>query len=37
LAQKLRDLGYENAWALEGGFQAWQNAGLPVQSKRAAA
>jgi rhodanese-related sulfurtransferase len=37
LAQKLRELGYKNASALEGGFQAWQNAGLPVESKREAA
>jgi len=37
LAQKLRELGHENVWALQGGFQAWQNAGLPVESKRAAA
>ena len=37
LAQRLRELGYENVWALQGGFQAWQNAGLPVESKRAAA
>ncbi|PYV84091.1 MAG: hypothetical protein DMG93_06145 [Acidobacteria bacterium] len=37
MAQKLQQHGYKDVWALEGGFQAWQNAGLPVQSKRAAA
>jgi rhodanese-related sulfurtransferase len=37
LAQKLLDRGYINVWALQGGFHAWQNAGYPVQSKRAAA
>jgi rhodanese-related sulfurtransferase len=36
LAQKLQDRGYQ-AYALKGGFQAWQNAGLPVESKRSAA
>ena len=24
LAQRLRELGHENAWALQGGFQAWR-------------
>jgi rhodanese-related sulfurtransferase len=37
LAQKLLDRGYKNAYALKGGFHAWQNAGLPVESKRSAA
>lgn len=32
--QKLQERGYENAWALQGGFQEWQNAGLPVETKR---
>jgi len=36
LAQKLQQRGYQ-AYALKDGFQAWQNAGLPVESKRAAA
>ncbi|PYI58134.1 MAG: hypothetical protein DMC59_09205 [Verrucomicrobia bacterium] len=37
MAQKLREHGYKNVWALQGGFRAWQNAGLPVDSKREAA
>jgi rhodanese-related sulfurtransferase len=37
LAQKLRDRGYKNVWALKGGFHAWQNAGFPIRSKQQAA
>jgi rhodanese-related sulfurtransferase len=37
LAQKLHERGYKNVWALQGGFDAWGNAGLPVESKEAAA
>ena len=29
--------GYRNVWALQGGFNAWLNAGFPVESKREAA
>jgi rhodanese-related sulfurtransferase len=32
VAQKLIDLGYPNVQALLGGFAAWQQAGLPVES-----
>jgi 3-mercaptopyruvate sulfurtransferase SseA len=31
----LKAKGVENAAALLGGFAAWQNAGLPVESKAA--
>jgi rhodanese-related sulfurtransferase len=37
LAQKLLELGYKNVWALKGGFDAWLNAGFPVERKRQAA
>jgi rhodanese-related sulfurtransferase len=37
LAQKLLERGYRNVWALQGGLQAWEEAGLPVESKRRAA
>jgi rhodanese-related sulfurtransferase len=37
LAQKLLQQGYRHVWALQGGFQAWLNAGFPVESKREAA
>jgi rhodanese-related sulfurtransferase len=33
LAQKLRERGYSNAWALTGGLDAWKKAGLPLESK----
>jgi rhodanese-related sulfurtransferase len=36
LAQKLRDRGYQ-AWALQGGFEEWQRAKLPVEQKLKAA
>jgi rhodanese-related sulfurtransferase len=36
VAQKLREHGYQ-AWALEGGFDAWREAGLPLESKQKAA
>jgi rhodanese-related sulfurtransferase len=28
---------YKDVWALQGGFDAWQDAGLPVESKQKAA
>jgi len=37
VAQELRDRGDQNVWALEGGFDAWVNAGLPVEPKQKAA
>jgi rhodanese-related sulfurtransferase len=37
LAQKLLERGYRQVWALRGGFDAWRNAGYPVESKRQAA
>jgi len=37
LAQKLQQRGYKDVYALEGGFDAWQQAGLPVEPKRQAA
>jgi rhodanese-related sulfurtransferase len=36
VAQELRDSG-RNAWAIEGGFDAWVEAGLPVETKEKAA
>jgi len=36
LAQKLREGGYQ-AYALQGGFDAWNAAGLPVERKSRAA
>jgi rhodanese-related sulfurtransferase len=37
LARKLQEHGYDQAWALIGGFDAWQKAGLPVDRKEKAA
>jgi len=37
LAQKLQERGYERVWALKGGLDAWQKAGLPVETKAKAA
>jgi rhodanese-related sulfurtransferase len=37
LAQNLRQQGYKNTWALQGGLDAWRNAGLPLDSKPKAA
>jgi rhodanese-related sulfurtransferase len=37
LAQKLLQRGYKNVWALQGGLDAWRNAGLPLQTKERAA
>jgi rhodanese-related sulfurtransferase len=37
LVQKPQQHGYQDVWALQGGFQALQAAGLPVESKRQAA
>lgn len=31
VAQTLRDKGYQNAQALEGGYAAWKEAGLPLE------
>jgi rhodanese-related sulfurtransferase len=31
VALRLRELGYERAFAVIGGFDAWEHAGLPVQ------
>jgi rhodanese-related sulfurtransferase len=31
VAQTLREKGYENAEALEGGYAAWKEAGLPLE------
>jgi rhodanese-related sulfurtransferase len=31
IARKLRENGYEHAEALEGGYAAWKDAGLPVE------
>jgi rhodanese-related sulfurtransferase len=37
LALKLQQRGYKNVWALQGGFDAWKKAGLPLAPKRQAA
>ncbi len=34
MALFLRERGYK-AWALKGGFQAWVEAGFPLQAKKA--
>jgi rhodanese-related sulfurtransferase len=36
LAQKLQERGYK-AYALQGGFDGWKDAGYPVDKKRQAA
>jgi len=36
LAQKLREQGYQ-AFALVGGYDAWKQAGMPVEQKARAA
>ncbi len=33
-AETLVKLGYTNVWTLEGGMQAWQAAGFPLQDKQ---
>jgi rhodanese-related sulfurtransferase len=33
VAQQLRDQGFTEAYALEGGFDAWQAEGGPVEPK----
>jgi rhodanese-related sulfurtransferase len=33
VAQKLRDQDFDEAYALQGGFDAWQAAGGPVEPK----
>lgn len=33
VAQTLRDKGYKNAEALEGGYTAWTDAGLPTEPR----
>ena len=35
MAQELIKMGYKDVYALEGGFDAWRQAGLPVESKDA--
>jgi rhodanese-related sulfurtransferase len=37
LAQKLRQHGFRNAWALKDGYDAWIEAGLPLEQKAQAA
>jgi rhodanese-related sulfurtransferase len=37
LAQKLREQGFQNVRALQGGLDAWLEAGLPVERKQKAA
>jgi rhodanese-related sulfurtransferase len=37
LAQNLRERGYGHVWALEGGLEAWEDAGLPLAPKEQAA
>jgi rhodanese-related sulfurtransferase len=32
-AEKLVSLGYTNIWNLEGGFNAWENEGLPIEGR----
>jgi rhodanese-related sulfurtransferase len=29
-ADSLQRMGYRNVWSMDGGFRAWQDAGLPV-------
>ncbi|MGZ5437022.1 MAG: rhodanese-like domain-containing protein [Pyrinomonadaceae bacterium] len=33
MAQELRQAGYKTARALEGGWKAWQETGLPVEPR----
>jgi rhodanese-related sulfurtransferase len=37
LAQKLLEHGYKDVYALKGGFDAWQQADLPLERKQEAA
>jgi len=37
LAQQLQQRGYDQVWALIGGFDAWQKGGLPTERKEKAA
>jgi rhodanese-related sulfurtransferase len=37
LARELHERGYEQVWALQGGFDAWLEAGLPLERKAKAA
>jgi len=37
LAQQLQQQGYDQVWAVIGGFDAWQKTGLPVERKEKAA
>ena len=34
MALRLRELGFRSAFALTGGFDAWQEAGLPLEAVR---
>ena len=36
MALRLRDLGFPEAYALEGGWDAWHAAGLPDEAKESA-
>jgi len=31
VARELKEQGFDNVFALRGGFKAWQQAGLPVE------
>lgn len=31
MARELKEWGFDNVFALRGGFKAWQQAGLPVE------
>lgn len=35
MAQKLQEIGYREVYALEGGFNAWTQAGYPEAAKAA--
>jgi len=37
LAHELRKRGFPNAFALKGGFDAWREAGMPLEDKQKAA
>ncbi|TAM78949.1 MAG: hypothetical protein EPN47_19760 [Acidobacteria bacterium] len=32
MARELKERGFEDVYALRGGFKAWQRAGLPVEA-----
>ncbi|BDG06895.1 rhodanese-like domain-containing protein [Anaeromyxobacter paludicola] len=37
MALRLRELGWEDAYALKGGYDAWKQAGMPVEPRGAGA